>query len=125
MASTTTNGVVLELPYAIIRNFREVRPYSVGVVSRDGITRKIAVNDDDADQGTFVYGGDKIIFELQAPANANNAPLFDIIRVNPGTGAETTDQVVAMPAFWMRRAQITISGINPSTGAVTVSATHS
>lgn len=125
MASTTVNGVVLELPYAIIRNFREVRPYSIGVVNRDGITRKIAVNDSDADLGIFVYGGDKIIFELQAPANANNTPLFDVIRVNPSSGAETLDQVVAMPAFWMRRLQATVSAINPTTGAVTLSAEHS
>lgn len=125
MASTTTNGVVLELPYAIIRNFREVRPYSVGVVSRDGITRKIVVNDKDADQGVFIYNGDKIIFELQAPVNANNVPVFDIIAVNPGTGAETLDETVYVPAFWMRRMEVTVSNINPSTGAVAISAAYS
>lgn len=125
MASTTTNGVVLEIPYGIIKVFRDVRPFSCGVVGRTGVTRAIVKDVRSANLGIFVYNGDTIFFELQAPAGADNTPVFNIVQVNPSTGVETTQAVVTMTAFWQRRLKLVVSSIDPSTGAVTFTTNHS
>jgi len=125
MASTTTNGVVLEVPYGIIKVFRDVRPFSCAVVGRTGITRTIVKDVRTANLGIFVYNGDSILFELQAPANADNVPVFNIVQVNPSTGVETTQAVVTMTAFWQKRLKLAITGINASSGLVSFTTNHS
>ncbi len=124
MASTTTNGVVLEVPYGIIKVFRDVRPFSCAVVGRDGITRTIVKDVRSANLGIFVYNGDIIYFELQAPANANNVPLFNIVQVN-SSGVESTQTAVTMTAFWQSRLKLTITSIDATSGLVTFTTNHS
>ena len=77
MASTTVNGVVRELPFAILKNFRAIRAYTVAVINRGGQLRALPRTDAEADQGVVVYLGDTISLELAGPCNEANAALFD------------------------------------------------
>lgn len=127
MASTTTNGVVLEVPYAIIRNIRNQRPWTLAVVGRD--PRQYAYNQQQlrsfpatipqASPGIFVYNGDVITFDLQAPANAVDAAGYDLYSVNPSTGVETKAAEVGFDKVWQKQVKITITAINATTGAIT------
>lgn len=135
MASTTTNGVVLEVPYAIIRNLRNVRPWTLAVVGRD--TRTYAYNSkalrafpdttkaqvsnvaNEASPGIFVYVGDVITVDLQAPANTTGAAVLDLYQVNFSTGVETKAAEVGFNAVWQKQVVITITAINASSGAIT------
>ncbi len=74
--------------------------------------------------GIIVYVGDKIHFDLQAPCNDATAPAFDLIRVNPSTGIETTQETVYFTAKWQRSMVITVTAINASTGAITYTAAY-
>lgn len=126
MASTTTNGVVLEVPYAIIRNIRNSRPWTLSVVGRD--PRQYAYNQQQlrsfpatipqASPGIFVYNGDVITFELQAPANAVDAAGYDLYSVNPSTGVETKAAEVGFNQVWQKQVKLTVTAINPTTGAI-------
>jgi len=127
MASTTTNGVVLEVPYAIIRNIRNERPWTVSVVGRD--PRQYAYNQQQlrsfpatipqASPGVFVYVGDVITFTLQAPCVDGAAQAFDLYAVNPSTGVESLSGVVHFTAAWQKQITVRIDAINPTTGAIT------
>lgn len=135
MASTTTNGVVLEVPYAIIRNLRNARPWTLAVVGRD--PRTYAYNNrqlrafpdttkaqvsglaDEAAPGIFVYVGDVITVDLRAPANATDAAILDLYSVNFSTGAETLAAEVGFNQVWQTQVVITITAINASSGAIT------
>jgi hypothetical protein len=127
MASTTTNGVVLEVPYAIIRNIRNQRPWTLAVVGRD--PRQYAYNQKQlrsfpatipqASPGIFVYSGDVITFDLQAPANAVDAAGYDLYSVNPSTGVETKAAEVGFDKVWQKQVKVTITSINATTGAIT------
>lgn len=127
MASTTTNGVVLEVPYAIIRNIRNQRPWTLAVVGRD--PRQYAYNQQQlrsfpatipqASPGIFVYNGDVITFDLQAPANAVDAAGYDLYSVNPSTGVETLAAEVGFDKVWQKQVKVTITAIDATTGAIT------
>lgn len=127
MASKTTNGVVLEVPYAIIRNVQNARPWTLSVVGRD--TRQTAYNQQQlrsfpatvaqASSGTFVYVGDVITFSIQAPCNDATAAAFDLYSVNFTTGAETMAVGVGFNKVWQKQIKVTISAINATTGAIT------
>jgi len=127
MASTTTNGVVLEVPYAIIRNVRNARPWTLAVVGRD--PRQYAYNQQQLrsfpatvaqeSPGVFVYVGDVITFDLQAPANAVDAAAYDLYSVNFTTGAETKAAEVGFNKVWQKQVKVTISAINATSGAIT------
>ena len=135
MASITTNGVVLEVPYAIIRNLRSVRPWTLAVVGRDTRTyaynakmlrafpdtNKVQVSQlaNEATPGVFVYVGDVITVDLQAACNSTAAPIFDLYTVNFTTGAETLASIVAFNAIWQKQVKVTITAIDPATGATT------
>lgn len=135
MASTTTNGVVLEVPYAIIRNIRNARPWTLAVVGRDPRTYaynrqqlrafpdttkpQVSQLANEATQGIFVYVGDVITVDLQAPANATDAAIFDLYQVNFSTGAETKAAEVGFNKVWQQHVKVTITAINASSGAIT------
>lgn len=129
MASTTTNGVVLEVPYAIIRNVRNARPWTLAVTGRDPRTfaynrnqlRSFPATIAQETPGIFVYVGDVITFDLQAPANATDAAAFDLYSVNFSTGVETKAAEVGFNKVWQKQAKVTISAINASSGAITFS----
>jgi len=125
MAAILPNGVVLEVPYAIIKVFRNARPYSVAVVDRNQQTRANPATDAEADLGIFVYAGDTIRFELAGAAGADNYPVFDLVQVNFSTGVETTQTTLTMTALWQKRLKVTISAINASSGLVTFTTNHS
>jgi len=128
--STTTNGVVLQTPYAYLKNFVRVRPFTVSVI---GVNPLLNQNSDNlrvfptnyqsqlygVANGIIVYVGDKIHFDLQAPCNDATAPAFDLIQVNPSTGVETTQKTARFTAKWQRSMVITVTAINASTGAIT------
>jgi len=126
MASTTTNGVVLEVPYAIISNIRNARPWTLAVVGRD--TRQYAYNRQQlrtfpatvqqGQQGIFVYVGDVITFDLQAPANAVDAAAYDLYSVNFSTGVATKAAEVGFDQVWQKQVEVTITAIDPATGAI-------
>ena len=135
MASTTTNGVVLEVPYAIIRNLRNARPWTLAVVGRDPRTyaynsRQLRAFPDttkaqvsglanEATPGIFVYVGDVITVDLRAPANATDAAILDLYSVNFTTGAETKAAEVGFNKVWQTQVVVTITAINASSGAIT------
>lgn len=134
MASIKTNGVVLEVPYAIIRNVRSARPWTLSVVGRD--TNTYAYNSkllrafpdttkaqvsqlaNEAAPGLFVYVGDVITVELRAPANATDAAIFDFYSVNFTTGVETKTAEVGFNQVWQTQVKVTITAINATTGAI-------
>lgn len=131
MASTTTNGLIFQLPYAIVRNIRQSRPGTFSVVGTDprsnlnrGI-REFPATRAEVDRDVFVYVGDVLSFDLQAPCNENGAAAYDIVAVNPSTGVETTQATVAFDKFWNRSIKVTITAINGTTGAVTYTTTYS
>jgi len=127
MASTTTNGVVLEVPYAIIRNIRNARPWTLAVAGRD--PRQYAYNQQQlrsfpatiqqGTQGIFVYVGDVITFDIIAPANATDAAAYDLYSVDFTTGAETKAAEVGFNLVWQKQVKVTITAIDPLTGAIT------
>lgn len=127
MASTSTNGVVLEVPYAVIRNIRNQRPWTLAVVGRD--TRQFAYNQQQlralpatipqASPGIFVYNGDVLTLDLQAPANTTGAAAFDLYSVHPSTGVETKAAEVGFNQVWQNQVKVTITAIDGSTGALT------
>lgn len=119
MASTTVNGVVRELPFAILKNFRAVRTYTVAVVDRNGQLRALPRTDAEADLGVVVYLGDTISLELAGPCNEANAALFDLIQVTPATGVEAVQSVLTMANTYNRRLRMVITAINASSGLVT------
>jgi len=127
MASTTTNGVVLEVPYAIIRNVRNARPWSLAVAGRDLRTyaynrnqlRSLPATIAQESSGIFIYVGDVITFDLQAPANATDAAAFDLYSVNFSTGVETKAAEVGFNKVWQKQVKVTVSAINASSGAIT------
>ena len=129
MASITTNGVVLEVPYAIIRNVRNIRPWTLSVTGRDTRTyaydslqlRSFPATIPQESSGVFVYVGDVITLTLQAPANATDAAAFDLYSVNFTTGVETKAAEVGFNKVWQKQIKTTISAINASTGAITFS----
>jgi hypothetical protein len=129
--STTVNGIVLQTPYAYLKNFVRVRPFMVSVVGIDPRLNQNANNlrafrpdYETINTGIIVYVGDKIHFDLQAPCNDATAPAFDLIRVNPSTGIETTQETVYFTAKWQRSMVITVTAINASTGAITYTAAY-
>jgi|SRR5579885_2676467 len=125
MASTVTNGLVLEVPYAIIKNIRNARPWSLSVVGRD--PRQYAYNQQQLrslpktnDYPINVYRGDVITFTLQAAAcNSTGAAAFDLYSVNFTNGAETKAAEVGFNKVWQRQIVVTISAIDATTGAIT------
>jgi hypothetical protein len=132
MASIVADGVVLRLPYAIINNFRRARPFSLSIAGQDyrpGFNNQEALfqNHSVARAGTsasqqaqqFVYVGDVISFSLVAPANATDAAAFDIVQVNPSTGATTKVAEAGFDKVWQKNLIITITAINSGTGVVT------
>lgn len=127
MASTTTNGLVLEVPYALIRNIQNVRPWTLAVVGRDPRTyawnqqqfRSFPAKPQDASVPIIVYRGDVITFDLQAPANANDALAFELYSVNFTTGAETSAAQLGFTKVWQQHLKVTISAIDATTGAIT------
>lgn len=131
MDSTTTNGIVLQTPYAYLKNFVRVRPFMTSVI---GIDPRLNTNSNNLrtyrpdfafiNNGIIVYVGDKIHFDLQAPCNDPVAPAFDIIQVNPSTGVETTQATARFTAKWQRSMVITVTAINGSSGAVTYTASY-
>lgn len=126
MASTTTDGVVLEVPYAIIRNIRNQRPWTLTVIGRD--PRQAAHNQKQlrsfpassaaAASGIFVYAGDVITFALHAPVNASDAAAYDLYSVNPSTGVETKVTEIGFSQIWQMQSTVTVDAIDPTTGAV-------
>lgn len=129
MASTTTNGVVLEVPYAIISNIRNARPWTLAVVGRD--PRQYAYNQQQlrsfpatvqqGREGIFVYVGDVITFDLQAPCNATDAAAYDLYAVNFSTGVSTKQAEVGFNLVWQKQVKITITAIDAASGAITYS----
>ena len=127
MASITTNGVVLEVPYAIIRNVRNSRPWTLAVTGRD--PRQYAYNQNQLrtfpatisqeQPGSFVYVGDVITFDIPAPCNDATAAAFDLYSVNFTTGAETKAAEVGFNKVWQKQIKVTITAIAPVTGAIT------
>jgi len=127
MASITTNGVVLEVPYAIIRNVRNARPWTLSVTGRDPRTfaynqkqlRSFPATIGQESPGIFVYTGDVITVSLLAPANAVDAAIFDLYTVNFATGAETKAAEVGFNAVWQKQVTVTLNTISASSGAIT------
>lgn len=127
MASTTTNGVVLEVPYCIVRNIRNSRPWTLSVVGRD--TRQYAYNQQqfrsfpavpaDASRDIFVYKDDVITFGLQAPCNDATAVAWELWLVDPTTGAESKLADIAFSQVWEKSIRVTIVNIDPTTWGVT------
>jgi hypothetical protein len=124
-ASTVTNGLVLEVPYAIIQNIRNARPWSLSVVGRD--TRQYAYDQlqlrslpKSNSYPVNVYVGDVITFTLQAAAcNSVDAAAFDFYSVNFTNGVTTKAAEVGFNKVWQRQIVVTISAIDASSGAIT------
>lgn len=132
MAATATNGVVLRTPYAIINNFRRSRPGTLSIKGadyRDGFNalrgKGLVPSIDPAgfsagpNSQRFVYVGDTISFDLQAPANSTGAAAFDVVAVNQSSGSTAKQAEVGFNAVWQKSVNITITAIHATTGAVT------
>jgi len=74
--------------------------------------------------GTFIYVGDELHFDLQAPCNNATAPAFDIVQINQSTGIETTQTTVRFNAIWQRSTVLRVTAIDSSSGAVTFTQTY-
>ena len=129
--STTTNGVVLQTPYAFLKTFVRTRPFTVSVIGINPLLNKNSNNlrsflPDYAsiNNGIIVYVGDTIHFDLQAPCKDATAPAFNIIQVNPSTGVETTQTTARFTAKWQRSMVINVTAIDGTTGAVTFTTSY-
>lgn len=131
MASIITNGVVLKIPYAIIKNIKNARPWTLAVTGADPRVyaydqlqlRSFPASSAAAKPGIFVYVGDVITFSLQAPCNSTGAAAYDLYSVNFTTGAETFAAQIGFNAVWQTQVKATISAIDASSGALTVTST--
>lgn len=125
MASITKNGVVLEVPYAIIRNVRNQRPWSLSVVDRNNQLRALPATVAQESSGVFVYAGDTVTFTIQAPVNDAAAAAYDLYSVNFTTGVETNASTVRFNQVWQRSVKVVISAIDASSGALSLTTTRS
>jgi hypothetical protein len=128
MASTTTNGVILEVPYCIVRNIRNSRPWTISVVGRD--TRQYAYNQQQlrsfpatpaaGKHDIFVYKGDVITFNIPAPCNDATAVGWELWIVDfSAAGAEWKLAEIAFDQVWQKNIIVTIMAIDPTNGATT------
>jgi hypothetical protein len=122
MASITTNGVVLQVPYAIISNVRLQRTWTlaiVGLTANGTQLRVFSLNNVNPTQfSPFVYVGDIITFSVLAPCNDATAAAYDLLAVNFTTGATSTFTTVGFNQKWQTKIVTTITGINATSGAV-------
>ena len=132
MASTTTNGVVLQVPYAIVTNVRTNRPWTLSVTGADlrataydKLQLRSMPRYANATTSLFVYVGDTITFTLQAPCNDANAAAFDMQSVNFTTGVATTTANIGFNAVWQKQIKVTVTAIDPALGTLTLSTSWS
>jgi len=120
MASITTNGVVLQVPYAIIGNVRLNRAWTLAILGANGQLRVFSLSNTTPTQfSPFVYVGDIITFSVLAPCNDAAAAAYDLVAVNFTTGVTSTFATVAFSQKWQTKIVTTISAINASSGAPT------
>ena len=119
MASITTNGVVLKVPYAIISNVRLHRNWTLSVIGASGQLRVLSLNNTTLEGSPFVYVGDVIRFSVLAPCNDAAAAAYDLTAVNFTTGAASTFATIYFSQKWQTKIVATVTAIDPSTGAVT------
>lgn len=125
MASITKNGVVREVPYAIIRNIRNQRPWTLSIIDRNNQLRALPATVAQSSPGVFVYVGDIITFTIEAPVNDASAAAYDLYSVNFTTGAETNASTVRFDQIWQRSIKVIVSGIDASSGALSLTTTRS
>jgi len=70
-----------------------------------------------ANNGTFVYVGDAVHFDLQAACNDATAPAFDIVQINQSTGIETTQTTARFNQVWQKSLILTVTAIDAATQA--------
>jgi len=134
MASTTTNGVVLQVPYAVIRNPERTRPFTASIIGPDPLrggqnTLRAfptgPITPSNLVTQYFTYVGDKITWTLQAPCVDPSAKAFEFGRVSFTTGVVTLDSIVSFTAAWQRQLVVTVTAINATSGAVTYTVAYS
>jgi len=125
MAAIAPDGVVKEIPYAIIRNVKNQRPWTLSVRDRNNQFRAFPASVKQVASGVFVYAGDTIYFTLEAPVNDVSAAAFDLYSVNFTTGAETNAATIRFDKIWQKSIKVVISAINASSGAISSTITRS
>lgn len=120
MASTTTNGVIKEVPYGILNNFRTSlgQSFVVSVVGRDQITRLITSEVRRLNANVYVYRGDEIYYELIAPAKDGNLALFDASMVDPSSGAVTLQATFTALMPGTKSFKLVIMAIDGTSGSL-------
>lgn len=120
MGTTAPDGVIREVPYALIKNVNfDLQPVSITVTDRNGSLREWPIRLDRLEAGIPIYAGDQIRLAYRAPLSAANVTLCELWRVNPTTGAETLDSTVTSAQLLQADCRIGVDSFNPSTGAIT------
>ena len=133
MASTSANGVVLKVPYAILNTVNSQWPWTLSVVGADlrataydqKQLRTFPAGAKEATNGIFVYVGDIITFSLIMSCNSTGAAAYNLNSVNFTTGATSLAATIGFNAVWQKNIVVTITAIGPVSGAVSFTTARS
>lgn len=121
MGSTVANGVILQVPYGLVRNFRDALNEKIDVLIMDAnlnprtwVHTKAALT-----AGIPFYVNDTIRVNYRA-ATVGGTPICDIITVNPSTGAESVAQTISFTAPLQRSMVAKCTAINAGSGVATI-----
>ncbi len=125
MGTTTVNGVIKQVPYGLVRNFRDAATERIEVLVLDSnnVLRDWHVGKDRLNAGIPFYNGDTVKV-LYARSSVGATNICDIITVNPSTGAESTASTKAFDAPLRRGIVMKITAINAGTGVATITTTY-
>lgn len=125
MGTTTADGVIRQVPYGLVRNFRDagreritVLVYDSDMKLRDQYVQRAQLN-----AGVPFYVNDtvKVLYERPSQGATN---ICDVITVNPTTGAEATASTRGFSARLQRSLVIKCTAINGSSGVATLTVSN-
>lgn len=125
MGSTTVNGVVKQVPYGMVRNFRDAKLERVDVVIYDanGNVRDSQFGKAQMDAGIAFYINETVKV-LYSNGASGLTTICDIITVNPSTGAEAVASSPAWTAPRQKALVLKCTALNAGSGVATLTTTY-
>jgi len=125
MGSTTVNGVIKQVPYGMVRNFRDAKLNRVDVVIYDatGTVRESIFGSAQMAAGIPFYLNETVKV-LYGNGAGGLTTICDIITVNPSTGAETVASSPAWTAPRQKALVLKVTALNAGSGVATITTTY-
>ncbi len=127
MGTTVVNGVVKQVPYGMVRNFRDAKLDRIEVVIFDSNNKLRSWSTESAVvrfvAGIPFYSGETVKV-LYHKGSKGNTTICDIITVNPSTGAESVASSPAFTAGLQRSLVLACTAIDAGTGVATITTSY-